>query len=912
MENKDCVFTAQICGNAVEEENVMLKLSALQCLHITEPVGIDETPYFSWRLNSTGQDVMQTAYHIVVTDESEKIVWDSGKVHADQSTYVLYEGGILKSKTRYNWQVSVWDNQNEEAVGTSWFETGFLSAEDWKAKWIKSPLPVFERQAHLGEQPCAVLFRQEVHLSGNVKRARLYATCHGVYQLTVNGKRADDRELAPEFTVYRDYLCYQIYDVTKLLKSGENVVGMHVGDGWYHGFMTVVKDESYDPEHAVLFQMEVVYDDGREDIFCSDESMRVQESPVCCSDLFAGERYDANRMPYGWDTADFSAKTWEKGVCADFGYRNLKAEYEQPVRPVKILPVKEILHAPNGERIIDFGQVIAGRIRVHLNLPKGRQMTIYHTEGLDEKGNFFDNNPTADQRIEYISDGKEQIYEPHFTFQGFRYVLVKGIDEWKEEDFQAVVLSTEKENRGSFSCSDTDVTRLYENTRWSQCANMLSIPTDCPQREKAGWGGDIQVYTPTAIQNEEMTPFLNRWLKNLSLEQRENGSVPYVIPLAGAYIGLYHDYEKQFASKDAVSPAGWGDAAVLIPYYMYQLTGNTVILKQQYESMKKWCDFVIETARTRKPEDSTLPDKIEQYLWNTGHQYGEHLIPSYAKEGYGEATFEAIRVSTKYVAPIYSYYSLCCLTKVAEVLGFREDAAYYGDMSEKVKDAFFKGVIDKDGNMPAELMGAYAMPIYYGLVPEQLKKRFGDKLVESMQHSGGCLDTGFLGTPVLLDAFCKIGRRDLAYDLLFQDKAPSWLYEVKHGATTIWESWFALAEDGTPFCSQLGDWVFTMSLNHYAFGCIDDWMFRNINGINRTTPGFKQILIQPQPDSRLTWAKRTFTCEYGDIVSEWEIQGKEFVLHVKIPCNTKAVIILPDGSRYEKGSGEYSFACGVA
>ena len=567
--------------------------------------------------------------------------------------------------------------------------------------------------------------------------------------------------------------------------------------------------------------------------------------------------------------------------------------------------------SPKEERIIDFGQVIAGRVRIKIDVPKGTQITITHTEGLDAEGNFFDNNPTADQRIEYISDGIARTYEPHFTFQGFRYAMVDGIEELKAEDIVAVVLSSEKEDVGTFACSNDDINRLYENTRWSQRANMLSIPTDCPQREKAGWTGDIQVYAKTALLNEDVTPFLTRWMENLACEQRENGSVPFIVPLAGAFAGQYKMYEEQFHTPDGVAPAGWADAAVLIPYYMYCLTGNTLILKRQYGSMKQWCDFVLKTAKENCPDDSTLPDEIEQYLWDTGHHYGEHLIPSYSKKGYGEATFEAIRVSTKYVAPIYGYYSVFCMSEIAKILGRDEDAAYYGGMSGKMKTAIQKGVMDEDGNMPGDLMGAYAMPLYYGLVPEHLKQKFADNLVRKIEENDGCLDVGFLGIPILQDALCQIGRTDLAYDLLFNEKAPSWLYEVKHGATTIWESWFALDESGAPFISEMAGMVFCMSLNHYAFGCVDDWMFRNINGIDYEQPGYKKILIQPKLDERLEWAKRTFASEYGDIVSEWKKNAGNFELHVKIPCNTTAVIILPNGEQYERGSGDYHFQSNI-
>lgn len=885
----------------------MLELKNLKCMHLIRPIGIDENPYFSWVLESDEENVMQISYQLLVTDEEGNVVWDSMRCASEQSLYVEYEGEALKSKTKYKWKVHIEDNHGNRAEASSEFETAFGKRETWQASWVKAPFQSMERQAHLGEQQPAVLFRQCIRLAQEVKKARLYATCHGVYQLTVNGNHPDDREFAPECTVYRDYLCYQTYDITEFLNNGENVIGMHVGDGWYHGYMTKAKDDDYDPAFAVLTQLEVTYLDGTTECFGSDETVKVCESAVRCSDLFAGERYDANYIPAGWENPDFDDSKWSDVIIADFGYANLRAQYGQPVRPIKVLPVNKILISPKGERIVDLGQVIAGRVRMYIDVPKGTQVTIIHTEGLDAEGNFFDNNPTADQRIEYISDGIARVYEPHFTFQGFRYVMIDGVEELKEENLSAVVLSSEKEDVGTFSCSNEAINRLYKNIRWSQHANMLSIPTDCPQREKAGWTGDIQVYAKTALLNEDITPFLTRWLENLACEQKENGSVPFVVPLAGAYLGQYEMYEEQFHTPGAVAPAGWGDAAVLIPYYMYHLTGNTRILKQQYESMKKWCEFILKTARENRPQESTLPDEVEQYLWNTGHHYGEHLIPSYSKDGYGDSTFEAIRISTKYVAPIYGYYSVASMAEMAEILKRKDDATYYAEMAEHIKTAIQKGVMDQEGNMPADLMGAYAMPLYYGLVPEKLKQKFTENLVRKIEENKGCLDVGFLGIPILQDALCQIGRRDLAYNLLFNENAPSWLYEVKHGATTIWESWFALAEDGAPFISEIYGMVFCMSLNHYAFGCVDDWIFRNVNGINYEEPGFKKILIQPRLDERLEWAKRTFTSGYGEIVSAWEKKEGTFELYVEIPCNTTAVIVLPDGQRHEKGSGKYHF-----
>lgn len=893
-----------------------------------EPMGIDIEPFFSWILRSEKTNVMQTAYLLQVTDPAGCEAWNSGICHEDTNTFIPYAGTALESCTVYTVRLTVWDNQGEEAHAVTHFETAYMEKERWTASWVKSVFPVFDRSAHLGEQPQTVCFRKEFSLRDKPLRARAYCTSHGCYELYINGEKANASKLTPDFTTYRAYLSYQTYDIGHLLTAGKNVLGMMVGDGWYHGFMSKNPAEDYDPQYGVILQIEVEYPDGTAVRICSGEGVTVSLSPILCADLYAGERYDARLEQPEWSSAGFAEEPerWLAALPTDWNKDNLVAQFGEPVRVIKELPVKEVLHTPAGDTVLDFGQVIAGVVRMHVNEPAGRKITVCCTEGLDEVGNFFDNNPTADQRTEYISNGKEAVFEPHFAYQGFRYILVSGVSELREEDYTALVYSSPNESLRSFECSDPRLNRLYENTRWSQWANMISIPTDCPQREKAGWLGDIQVYTRTALLNEDVTAFLTRWLHQVRLEQRSNGALPIIAPIGGVFLNQYMGLAVQAGETEDVGAAGWADAVVMVPWYMYEITGNHLILRQQYKAMKAWCDYVIRKSKEKKPQDSTLPDEIEKYLWNTGYHYGEHLIPSFSKDGYSEGTFQAIYQSTKYVAPIYAYISISTFAKISELLleqtsetdqadwksELRQNAAFYGEQAQRIRGAIQKGVIGPHGEMPADLMGAYALPLYYGLVPEHLQQHFVEKLTEHIAKNGGCLDTGFLGTPVLLDTLCQIGRQDLAYDLLFQTKAPSWLYEVEHGATTIWESWFALDETGAPFVQVFNDMKFCMSLNHYAFGCVDDWIFRTVNGIQSIGAGFKKIRIAPIVDKRLSCAKRTYTSEQGNIVSEWSVdQNDVFSLYVEIPCNTTATVHLPDDTEHTVGSGRYHFTCNM-
>lgn len=891
-----------------------MKVKNLKTLHMTNPLGIDVNPYFSWMIESPEQNVMQTAYQIVVKHECGTAVWDTGIIQSDASSFIEYAGDPLVSRSRYEWTVKVWDNKGNAESASAGFETALLVKSDWKAKWAESALPSAERKVGFGNQPPATMFRKGFLLKGKVLNARLYATCHGIYRLTVNGERPDAREFAPENTVYEKYLCYQTYDVTAMLRQGENALGMYVGDGWYCGANTKPPIEDFKQLHAILFQLEVEYADGSTDTILSDEDVKTAYGPVLFSDIYNGEKYDANLEVEGWNKPGFDDTKWAKADIAGYGYQNLVAQLGQPVRPIITLAPTKIYTSPKGEKIVDFGQVIAGRIRMHVQAPKGTEVTLDLFEAPDKEGNYFNNvtlldfsGKLGDQKDVYISSGDECDFEPMFTFHGFRYARITGVENLETKDFAAVVLSSEKDNAGTFESSNAMLNRLYENTRWSQRSNMLSIPTDCPQREKAGWTGDIEIYAPTALLNEDVTPFLSRWLTNLSCEQGENGAVPMIVPYVGVYPALGKSMDAACGNaeiQDICGIAGWSDAAVLVPYAMYQITGNEAILRQQYESMKRWCEYIIHTAKTQRGKNKNVPEEIDQYLWNTGFHFGEWLVPSRVKTGNSDMQkmIASALQESEYIAPIFGWQTISDMSEIACVLGKPEDEKYYAEIAAKMKDAIHKGVMDKDGKMPVDMMGAYVLPIYFDLVPEQLKQHFADRLVKMIEDNGGCLDTGFLATPYILDALSKINRRDIAYKLLYQDKCPSWLYEVKQGATTIWESWFAFAPDGTPL---------TMSLNHYAFGCVDDWMFRTITGINKTMPGFKHIEIKPEPDSSLSYAKRTFTSEYGDIVSNWERKNGGFILKVVVPCNTTATVIMPNGEKYEVGSGTYSYACSL-
>lgn len=856
----------------------MLELYDLKTQHMRNPV-IDGNPYFSWKLKSDKRNILQKAYRIIVKMQG-KTVWDSGKVKGREQAFVEYQGKPLCSRSDYVWTVTVWDNQGEETDARAVFSTALLHKTDWRAKWIECPFtrePANEYK--FGNSYPAVLFEKLLTFPKRVKKARAYATCHGVYRLTINGERPDEREFAPEFTPYDRVLYYQTYDLTGLLKEGSNTFAMYVADGWYFSAQAGPVMPNRHGEPSVLFQIEIAYEDGTAETVCSDGSETCRTDYIVYSDLYQGEKQDYT-LPQG------EKKTV---LVKGYGYDMLKAQPLPEIAATQLLPAVEVFTSPAGETIVDFGQVLAGRARIHLDIPAGQQAVFEYFEVLDAEGNYI-NTMFAPQKDTYVSDGKERVYEALFTFHGFRYIRVTGLETVRKEDFTAVLLSTRKDNYGTFRCSDERINRLYKNVRYSQYNNMMSVPTDCPSREKAGWTGDILVYAKTALMNEDMTPFLSSWLHSVRADQAEDGVVMIVSPYMQLYDGMLRQVVKTFGDDRITGVAGWSDAIVWVPYDMYRVTGNKRILQDNFEAMEAWAEYIICTAAEKRSEYG-ISEEYDKYLWNTGFHFGEWLVPS-RKAVPGEGSYDACRETDYYIAPFFGYQTMRKMAEIASVLRLEERAAYYTDMAEKMKDAIQKGIFE-GGLMPGKYMGAYILAFAFGLVPEHLKEVYKERIVDLIRQNGGCLDTGFLATPFILDVLCDLDERALAYEILWQDKMPSWLYEVEHGATTIWEAWDADEARNT------GRYV---SFDHYAFGCIDDWLCRHVAGIDSDTPGFGHVVIKPDMEGAILRCERTFESEAGKIEVAWDMEK----LRVEIPCNAAATVYWK-GKVKEIGSGRYEF-----
>lgn len=879
-----------------------MKLYHLRTMHEEHPLGIDQPPYFSWMLESGTRNTRQVSYEILVKDEWGKTIWNSGKVASETTSFIPYEGETLANCTAYTWRVRVEDNHGETAEAQASFSTAFMNEidADERASWITSGAD-YRCEPGFGNQSPANVFRREFSIAGEPLRVTIYMTSRGAYDLCVNGRVPDERHLATEYSSFDKVHFYQTYDLTHLVHPGKNRLDMTVANGWYCCPKTQLHQDYKNEVRSLLFRLQIVFPDGKIQWINSDEKTMWTDSPIHSSDIFAGELYDARE-----ELSDHTV--WTKSIVQEGTYHQLKAQIGKGILPVAVLPVQKKYISPKGEMILDFGQNIAGVVRMRTRLKAGESLTLDHFEVTDKEGNYFNSiiegagvGNGCEQRVQFISAGREQEYTPRFTFQGFRFVKVTAPEGYEvcPDDFEALALSNRKEQLGDFSCSDERLNRLYQNTLWSQRANMIAIPTDCPQREKAGWTGDIAVYAKTAMLNEDATSFLTRWLLSVSADQQENGAVPIAVPFSTAYQEVSKTLGKLGFNRGPMGSAGWGDAAVLVPWSMYEVTGDTSVLRQQYDSMRKWAEYIIESCKRR----GTLknPGRYEKYLWNTGFHFGDWLVPSLAKNGYDFNLFKAVMRTKGTVASLFGYQTISQMTQIARILGKKEDAKRYEDIAAHMKEAIQRTMIPKNGKLKHEFMGIYVLMLAFGVVPEEKVSLVGDHLLRMIRENGGCLDTGFLGTPWLMDALCACGHLEEAYRLLVQDQCPSWLFEVKKGATTIWESWFCYNDQDEPM---------GMSYNHYAFGCVDDWMFRYLGGISPMEPGFRRFSIQiPREITTIgiTSGHRSFLSENGLIVCDWQIEQEKLKLHVQVPCNTTAEIHLWDGSVETVGSGDYQY-----
>jgi len=836
-------------------------VTRLRCEYKADPLGIDAAqPRLSWQLRSPERGVVQSAYQVQVT-RGGRTVWDTGKVASDRSVHVAYAGPALESSARYTWRVRVWDGTGRPSAWSapaSW-EMGLLKPSDWKVLWIETTADEDPKVS----QPSPML-RGSFTVKGKVRSARAYVTSLGLYELEINGRRVGDQLLTPGWTSYAKRLQYQTYDVTAHLRPGANVVGATLGDGWYRGNLAFRSQRNiYGQRLALLCQIRLEYEGGRVETVGTDGTWKSATGPIRMSDIYNGETYDARMERPGWSAPGYDDHDWVAVHVAEPASRAVVAPAGLPVRRIEeVRPVK-VLKTPAGETVVDMGQNMVGHVRLKVRGPAGTTVTLRHFEVLDKAGNVYTANlRAAKQTVTYVlKGGAEEVYEPHFTFQGFRYVAVDGWPgELTPDGLTGVVVHSDMETTGRFTTSNPMLEQLQHNIRWGQKGNFVDVPTDCPQRdERLGWTGDAQVFSRTAAFNMDVAAFFAKWLADVAADQNAKGSVPFVVP----------DVLSQ-GDQFAGGSAAWADAATIIPWNMYLSYGDARLLERQYPSMKAWVEYMRHEAG-------------DKALWNTGFHFGDWLAFATTASDYPGATTGKDLIATAFFAR-----STDLVQRAALVLGKKEDAAEYAALLPRIKEAFGKEFVTAAGRVGENTQTAYALALQFDLLPEELRAEAARRLAADVKERGH-LTTGFVGTPYLCHVLSRYGHTDLAYRLLNRKEYPSWLYPVTQGATTIWERWDGQKPDGTFQDAGMN------SFNHYAYGAIGEWMYRVVAGLelDPAEPGYKHVLVQPQPGGRLASAEARLETLYGETSSGWAVADGKATVSATVAPNTHATVRLP-------------------
>jgi alpha-L-rhamnosidase len=893
-----------------------LAAKQLRCEYLVNPPGIDEVhPRLSWVVESGQRGQRQTACQILVASDEARLrknkgdLWDSGKLAGGETTGLVYGGKTLVSRQRCFWKVKVWDKDGKASAWSepAMWSMALLKPGDWKAQYIsyRDTTPVY-RLAQPLFLPPARQYRKEFPGVKTVRRATIYATALGIYELHLNGERVGDALFAPGWSDYHQRAYYQTYDVTALVRQGSNALGAWVADGWYSGYigfglLTSIGTESigrytYGKTPALMAQLEIEYADGSRQTVVTDTSWKATGAgPIQEADFLMGESYDARQEMPGWSKPGFDDSQWEPAIRAEangtakatfYEYRNpapggkLKIEGRDvdlgfkrpakleafpglPVRAIEEIKPIAITSPTNGVYIFNLGQNFAGVARLKVKGPAGTRIRLRYGEMLHPDGRLMTENLRKARATDYYilrGDANGETCVPRFTFHGFQYVELTGYPGKPDlEAITGIVLHSDTPMTSGFECSDPMVNRLFKNVVWTQRANFIDLPTDCPQRdERFGWTGDAQAYVGTAVYNADVAAFYTKWLRELMESQRPSGTFPGYAPFPFQH-GL------DFGTA-------WCDAGVICPWTIWKAYGDTRIIERCWEPMTRFIAW-------RKSASKDFLGVVH------GNEWGDWLAVNE-------------KTPLDYIDTVYFVYSAKLMAEMAQAIGKTKEAAEYRDLFGKIKAAFNQKYVKPDGALALDTQTAYALALYMDLLPDNLRAAAGALLARKIQANDTRMSTGFLGTRPLLPVLSATGQHDLAVRLLQSRKYPSWGYEIEQGATTIWERWNSYTKDkgfGGPQNAEMN------SFAHYSFGAVCEWMFSQLAGIQSDGVGYKRIIIRPAPPSPesnpdqkpIDWVRAHYDSIQGRISTAWKVEGGRFELEVTIPANTTATVYLP-------------------
>lgn len=847
-----------------------MKAIRLRTEYLKDPVAISITsPRLFW--NAEG-GVKQTAYHIIAEDDNGNHLLDTGKIQSSSMQY-KWQGEPVAWRTRVNWKVRLYDENDVPSEYTSaYFETGLPENKKWTARWITGNYKVNKKKRYPVD-----CFKKEFSLNKPVKKARLYITACGLYEAKLNDVRAGDFVMAPGHTDYRKRVQYQTYDVTDLLKSGENVITVQLGDGWYRGSCGAMGIRNqYGIETKLIAQLEIAFEDGSTRTIITDDSWKwSDDGPIRFCDNKDGEIVKAYRTP----SYNGQAKVTKHNVIPCCSNNVSVREHEQ-LKPT-------ITTAPNGKKLLDFGQNIAGYVSFIVNAKEGQKLVWRFGEMLDEEGNLTQKNiqivkktyTTPLQKIDYTCKEGVNEYKTTFAVFGFQYAEVETDVELDPEKIRSIAVYSDLEKTGEFECSNELLNKFFESTVWSSKSNHLDVPTDCPTRERHGWTGDAQLFFTTASYLFEFAPFARKYLHDVYDWQRNNGRLPHIAPDGGA----------DFYMWTMNGSVGWSDVGVLIPWRYAEIYQDEEILREYYEGMKKYARFMESRIGKTTPlfsEKIKLPAEAKKFFVNMGQSYGEWAEPVEIGGGFDWHDFVNPHPE---VSTAYTSYVMGLMAQIAERLGCQEDAEEFRKYSEGCKMSYQELVKTDKYTLDTDRQAQLVRPLYMNLLDKEQTEFAKKRLIKALENYDWKLGTGFLSTPLILYVLASYDK-DAAYRLLENEQIPGWLSMPKNGATTIWESWEGPKAQGT-----------VASLNHYSKGAVVEWLFSVMCGI--IVDSENHFVIRPLPGGTFTYASASYNSIYGLVKSGWKKAGNGYEYTVEIPANCTAEVILPDGRTFNQNAG---------